>query len=58
MSDKKRQTVYLPLYLFEEMDKQAGRLNKSFSWLVQRCWKLSKEEIEKTKPKKDEHEDA
>lgn len=44
-SDKRKQSLYFPADVVEEMEKEAKRLDRSLSWVVQRAWKLAKEEV-------------
>lgn len=48
MGDKKdqhRQSFYLPEEMLEEIKGEARRLNRSVSWVVQRAWKLAKQDL-------------
>lgn len=47
MSDKRKQSVYLPLEMLDEIQAEAHRQDRSLSWLLQHAWKLSREQIRK-----------
>ncbi|MGA3124825.1 MAG: TIGR04563 family protein, partial [Polyangiaceae bacterium] len=38
-SDKRKQSLYFPEAMLEEIQKEAQRLQRSMSWVVQRAWK-------------------
>lgn len=44
-SDNRKQSLYFPGNMLQEMQEEAARLDRSLSWVVQRAWKLSKGEI-------------
>ncbi len=46
-SDKRKQSLYFPREMLEEIWAEARRLDRSMSWIVQRAWKLAKPEISK-----------
>ena len=46
-ADKRKQSLYFPESMLEEIKSEATRLDRSLSWVVQRAWKLSKAEIAK-----------
>lgn len=46
-SDKRKQSLYFPEEMLKEIAEEARRLDRSLSWVVQRAWKLSKEQIKK-----------
>jgi uncharacterized small protein (TIGR04563 family) len=43
--EKHRQSFYLPELMLEEIKVEARRLNRSISWVVQRAWKLARDEM-------------
>jgi uncharacterized small protein (TIGR04563 family) len=43
--EKHRQSFYLPELMLEEIKVEAHRLNRSVSWVVQRAWKLARDEM-------------
>ncbi len=47
MADKRKQSLYFPTSLLDDIKKEAVRLDRSFSWVVQRAWKIAKAEIAK-----------
>ena len=46
-SDKRKQSLYFPETMLDEIQKEAQRLQRSMSWVVQRAWKISRTEIKK-----------
>ncbi len=46
-SDKRKQSLYFPREMLEEIWAEARRLDRSMSWIVQRAWKIAKPEVSK-----------
>ncbi len=46
-ADKRKQSLYFPEQMLNEIRTEAGRLDRSLSWLVQRAWKLARVELAK-----------
>lgn len=46
-SDKRKQSLYFPESMLEEINEEALRLDRSLSWIVQRAWKTARPEIRK-----------
>lgn len=46
-SDKRKQSLYFPESMLQEIQHEAARLDRSLSWIVQRCVKLGLDEIRK-----------
>lgn len=46
-SDKRKQSVYFPVDMLEEIQAEALRQDRTVSWIVQRAWKVAREEIMK-----------
>ncbi len=44
-ADGRKQSLYFPEGMLQEMKEEAARLDRSLSWVVQRAWKLAKPEI-------------
>jgi uncharacterized small protein (TIGR04563 family) len=44
-SDKRKQSLYFPESMLQEIQHEAARLDRSLSWIVQRCVKLGLDEI-------------
>jgi uncharacterized small protein (TIGR04563 family) len=44
----KKQSLYFPQEMLEEIKAEAVRLERSLSWVVQRAWRRAREEIKKT----------
>jgi uncharacterized small protein (TIGR04563 family) len=46
-SDKRKQSLYFPEDMLLEVQAEATRLDRSLSWIVQRCVKIGLPEIRK-----------
>ena len=46
-TDKRKQSLYFPESMLEEIQHEATRLDRSLSWIVQRCVKIGIMEIRK-----------
>jgi len=46
-SDKRKQSLYFPESMLQEIKEEAARLDRSLSWVVQRAWKLARNDIRK-----------
>ncbi len=46
-SDKRKQSLYFPESMLQEIKDEAARLDRSLSWIVQRAWKTARLEIKK-----------
>lgn len=46
-SDKRKQSLYFPEEMLKEIQYEASRQDRSLSWIVQKAWKLAREEIAK-----------
>ncbi len=46
-SDKRKQSLYFPESMLQEIKDEAARLDRSLSWVVQRAWKMARVEIKK-----------
>ncbi len=44
-NDKRKRSFYLPEEFIEEMEKEALRLDRSVSWILQRAWIEAKDKI-------------
>jgi uncharacterized small protein (TIGR04563 family) len=43
--DSRKQSLYFPEIMLQEIAAEAKRLDRSLSWVVQRAWKGAREEI-------------
>ena len=57
-SDKRKQSLYFPEAMLQEIKDEAARLDRSLSWIVQRAWKIARLEIKKIPSVNDIEEDA
>jgi uncharacterized small protein (TIGR04563 family) len=46
-TDKRKQSLYFPESMLQEIQKEAARLDRSLSWNVQRCVKIGLGDIRK-----------
>ena len=46
-TDKRKQSLYFPESMLEDIQREAARLDRSLSWIVQRCVKIGIPEIRK-----------
>jgi len=46
-TDKRKQSLYFPEDMLNEIQSQAQRLDRSLSWVVQQAWKIAKAELRK-----------
>lgn len=46
-SDKRKQSLYFPEAMLQEIKDEAARLDRSLSWVVQRAWMLARPQIKK-----------
>ncbi|TMB02278.1 MAG: TIGR04563 family protein [Deltaproteobacteria bacterium] len=46
-NDARKQSLYFPEDMLNEIQQQAQRLDRSLSWVVQQAWKISKAELRK-----------
>ncbi len=46
-TDKRKQSLYFPDEMLNEISKEAVRLDRSLSWMVQRAWRIASEEVGK-----------
>ena len=47
--EKRKQSLYFPVEMLDDMQEEAQRLERPISWIIQQAWKLSKDSI-KTYP--------
>ncbi len=46
-SDKRKQSLYFPEDMLQEIQSEAARQDRSLSWIVQKAWKIARPEIRK-----------
>jgi uncharacterized small protein (TIGR04563 family) len=46
-TDKRKQSLYFPEAMLQEIKEEAARLDRSLSWIVQRAWKTARLEIKR-----------
>ena len=47
MSDKRKQSLYFPEEMLNEIQNEANRQDRSLSWIVQQAWKVARGEIKR-----------
>jgi uncharacterized small protein (TIGR04563 family) len=57
-SDKRKQSLYFPASMLEDLKHEAIRLDRSLSWIVQRCVKIGLPEVRKLPSVNDVGDDA
>ena len=43
--DKRKQSLYFPEEMLREIQREAERLDRSLSWIVQQAWKISRDRV-------------
>jgi uncharacterized small protein (TIGR04563 family) len=43
--DKRKQSLYFPEEMLREIQREASRLDRSLSWIVQQAWKISRSRV-------------
>jgi uncharacterized small protein (TIGR04563 family) len=46
-SDKRKQSLYFPEDMLQEIIAEAARLDRSLSWIMQRAWQIARKELRK-----------
>lgn len=46
-TDKRKQSLYFPEMMLKDIQLEADRLDRSLSWIVQRCVKVGLPELQK-----------
>ncbi len=46
-SDKRKQSLYFPEQMLNEIQFEANRQDRSLSWIVQKAWQIARSEIAK-----------
>lgn len=46
-ADNRKQSLYFPEAMLDEIKTESVRLDRSLSWVVQRAWKTARAEIKK-----------
>ena len=46
-SDKRKQSLYFPEEMLKEIQHEASRQDRSLSWIVQKAWKIARDDIAK-----------
>ncbi len=46
-NDSRKQSLYFPEDMLEEIQHEARRQDRSISWIVQQAWKVARPEIKK-----------
>jgi len=46
-TDNRKQSLYFPEDMLEEIQREATRQDRSISWIVQQAWKVARTDIRK-----------
>jgi uncharacterized small protein (TIGR04563 family) len=46
-TDERKQSLYFPEDMLQEMKQEAIRQDRSLSWIVQRAWQIARDQIRK-----------
>jgi uncharacterized small protein (TIGR04563 family) len=46
-TDHRKQSLYFPEDMLEEIQREATRQDRSLSWIVQQAWKVARQDIRK-----------
>jgi uncharacterized small protein (TIGR04563 family) len=46
-TDNRKQSLYFPEDMLEEIQREAMRQDRSISWIVQQAWKVARSDIRK-----------
>lgn len=55
-SDKRKQSLYFPEDMLEEIKQEAERQDRSLSWIIQKAWNIARTNIAKYPSVNDEYE--
>jgi uncharacterized small protein (TIGR04563 family) len=55
-TDNRKQSLYFPEAMLDDIKAEAARLDRSLSWVVQRAWKTARAEIRKIPSSQDVEE--
>ena len=57
-TDKRKQSLYFPEQMLDEIRKEAARQDRSLSWIVQKAWKSARDELAKYRGENETANDA
>ncbi len=46
-TDSRKQSLYFPEEMLEEIQREANRQDRSISWIVQQAWKVARNDLRK-----------
>lgn len=46
-ADNRKQSLYFPEDMLEEIQREADRQDRSLSWVVQQAWRLARTELKR-----------
>lgn len=55
-SDKRKQSLYFPEEMLNEIEREAQRLDRSLSWVVQQAWKVARAQMARIPGVNDPHQ--
>ncbi len=57
-NDARKQSLYFPEAMLAEIAREARRLDRSLSWIVQQAWKIAKNDLKRMPSPNDMIDDA
>ena len=45
MTDRRKQSLYFPAHMLEQIQGEATRQQRSLSWIVQQAWEIAREQL-------------
>ena len=46
-ADKRKQSLYFPEEMLREIRREAERQDRSLSWIVQRAWRVARDDLQR-----------
>ena len=46
-ADKRKQSLYFPEEMLREIRQEAERQDRSLSWIVQRAWRVARDDLQR-----------
>ena len=46
-TDSRKQSLYFPAEMLDEIQKEANRQDRSLSWIVQQAWRIARMQMKK-----------
>lgn len=49
-SDPRKQTIYFPSEMLDEIRREAERQERPLSWIIQRAWQIARDRVAQPQP--------